>query len=240
MNILITGTSKGIGKSTAIKFLQEGHKVFGIDIENNPFQDFSNNTSNSSNTQYNLTREQINNYTHYIADITQDATLPSLTNINILINNAGIQSGTQQDIQTNLIGTMNVTEKYAFQQQIKSVLFNSSVSSLTGNEFPTYVASKAGVTGYMKNCAIRLANQYKATCNALCFGGVLTELNKPVIEDPVLWKKIMEVTPLKKWATPEEAAQWCYFMTIINTFCTGQAIDISGGERNCLDLFVWE
>lgn len=240
MNILITGTSKGIGKSTAIKFLQEGHKVFGIDIENNPFQDFSNNTSNSSNTQYNLTAEQINNYTHYIADITQDATLPSLTNINILINNAGIQSGTQQDIQTNLIGTMNVTEKYAFQQQIKSVLFNSSVSSLTGNEFPTYVASKAGVTGYMKNCAIRLANQYKATCNALCFGGVLTELNKPVIEDPVLWKKIMEVTPLKKWATPEEAAQWCYFMTIINTFCTGQAIDISGGERNCLDLFVWE
>lgn len=240
MNILITGTSKGIGKSTAIKFLQEGHKVFGIDIENNPFQDFSNNTSNSSNTQYNLTPEQTNNYTHYIADITQDTTLPSLTNINILINNAGIQSGTQQDIQTNLIGTMNVTEKYAFQQQIKSVLFNSSVSSLTGNEFPTYVASKAGVTGYMKNCAIRLANQYKATCNALCFGGVLTELNKPVIEDPVLWKKIMEVTPLKKWATPEEAAQWCYFMTIINTFCTGQAIDISGGERNCLDLFVWE
>lgn len=240
MNILITGTSKGIGKSTAIKFLQEGHKVFGIDIENNPFQDFSNNTSNSSNTQYNLTPEQINNYTHYIADITQDATLPSITNINILINNAGIQSGTQQDIQTNLIGTMNVTEKYAFQQQIKSVLFNSSVSSLTGNEFPTYVASKAGVTGYMKNCAIRLANQYKATCNALCFGGVLTELNKPVIEDPVLWKKIMDVTPLKKWATPEEAAQWCYFMTIINTFCTGQAIDISGGERNCLDLFVWE
>ena len=240
MNILITGTSKGIGKSTAIKFLQEGHKVFGIDIENNPFQDFSNNTSNSSNTQYNLTPEQINNYTHYIADITQDATLPSLTNINILINNAGIQSGTQQDIQTNLIGTMIVTEKYAFQQQIKSVLFNSSVSSLTGNEFPTYVASKAGVTGYMKNCAIRLANQYKATCNALCFGGVLAELNKPVIEDPVLWKKIMEVTPLKKWATPEEAAQWCYFMTIINTFCTGQAIDISGGERNCLDLFVWE
>ena len=42
------------------------------------------------------------------------------------------------------------------------------------------------------------------------------------------------------WATPEEAAQWCYFMTVTNTFCTGQAIDISGGERNCQDLFVWE
>ena len=50
----------------------------------------------------------------------------------------------------------------------------------------------------------------------------------------------MDVTPLKKWATPQEAAQWCYFMTVTNTFCTGQAIDISGGERNCADLFIWE
>ena len=150
------------------------------------------------------------------------------------------QTGTEEDIKTNLLGTMYITEKYAFQKAIKSVLFNSSVSSLTGNEFSTYVASKAGVTGYMKNCAIRLANEYKATCNALCFGGVITELNKPVIENPQLWKKIMDVTPLKKWATAQEAAQWCYFMTVTNTFCTGQAIDISGGERNCADLFIWD
>jgi hypothetical protein len=33
---------------------------------------------------------------------------------------------------------------------------------------------------------------------------------------------VKDVTPLKKWATPEEAAQWCYFMTVTNTFCTGQ------------------
>ena len=145
-----------------------------------------------------------------------------------------------EDINVNLIGTMNVTEKYAFTSSIKSVLFNSSVSSLTGNEFPHYVASKAGVTGYMKNCAIRLANLYKATCNALCLGGVLTDLNECVIKNEKLWNKIMDVTPLKRWATAEEAAEWCYFMTVTNKFCTGQAIDISGGERNAMDLFVWE
>jgi 3-oxoacyl-[acyl-carrier protein] reductase len=220
MKVLITGTSSGIGKACALLFLNQGHEVFGIDKEKSSIED--------------------KKYTHFIADISKKELLPELNDVEILINNAGIQTGTEEDIQTNLFGTMYVTEKYAFQPSIKSVLFNSSVSSLTGNEFPTYVASKAGVTGYMKNCAIRLANEYRATCNALCFGGVLTELNKPVIENTKLWEKIMNVTPLKKWATPEEAAQWCYFMTVINTFCTGQAIDISGGERNCADLFVWE
>ena len=220
MKVLITGTSSGIGKACALLFLNQGHEVFGIDKEKSSIED--------------------KKYTHFIADISKKELLPELNDVEILINNAGIQTGTEEDIQTNLFGTMYVTEKYGFQPSIKSVLFNSSVSSLTGNEFPTYVASKAGVTGYMKNCAIRLANEYRATCNALCFGGVLTELNKPVIENTKLWEKIMDVTPLKKWATPEEAAQWCYFMTVINTFCTGQAIDISGGERNCADLFVWE
>lgn len=220
MKVLITGTSSGIGKACALLFLNQGHEVFGIDKETSSIED--------------------KNYTHFIADISKKELLPELNDVEILINNAGIQTGTEEDIKTNLFGTMYVTEKYAFQPSIKSVLFNSSVSSLTGNEFSTYVASKAGVTGYMKNCAIRLANEYRATCNALCFGGVLTELNKPVIENAKLWEKIMDITPLKKWATPEEAAQWCYFMTVVNTFCTGQAIDISGGERNCADLFVWE
>lgn len=221
MNILITGTTSGIGRATALKFLNEGHCVIGLDIKPSSIEN--------------------NHYKHYVCDIAKKEMLPEIKEeINIIINNAGVQTDTMEDINVNLIGTMNVTEKYAFTSSIKSVLFNSSVSSLTGNEFPHYVASKAGVTGYMKNCAIRLANVYKATCNALCFGGVLTDLNECVIKNEKLWNKIMDVTPLKRWATAEEAADWCYFMTVTNKFCTGQAIDISGGERNAMDLFVWE
>lgn len=224
MKILITGTSGGIGKATAIKFLKEGHSVFGIDVKADSISG---------------TFSEAKNYTHFVADISRKEDLPALDDIEILVNNAGIQTGTQKDIEVNLFGTMNVTEKYAFQKAIKSVLFISSVSALTGNEFSGYVASKAGINGYMKNCAIRLANKFRATSNSLCFGGVLTELNKPVLENPRLWEKIMDVTPLKKWISAEEAAEWCYFLTVTNTFCTGQTIDVSGGERNCADLFVW-
>ncbi len=224
MKVVITGTSGGIGRAAAIKFLKEGHSVFGIDIKTDSIGG---------------TLPEAKNYTHFIADISKKDELPVLDDVEILVNNAGIQTGTKKDIEVNLLGTMNVTEKYAFQKAIKSVLFISSVSAVTGNEFPEYVASKAGINGYMKNCAIRLANKFRATSNSLCFGGVLTELNKPVLENPRLWEKIMDVTPLKKWISVEEAAEWCYFLTVTNTFCTGQAIDVSGGERNCADLFVW-
>ena len=224
MKVLITGTASGIGKAAALLFLEKGHHVFGID-------------KNESVINH-------KNYTHYIADITQKDLLPEIDNVEILINNAGSQTPDDSqldfDIETNLKGTIYVTQKYAFQPKIKSVLFNASVSALNGNEFAGYVASKGGVVSYMKHTAIKLANNYKATCNALCFGGVITELNKAVMEDKVLWNKIMAVTPLKRWATAEEAAEWIFFMTAVNTFCTGQAFEVSGGERNCADLFVWE
>ena len=224
MNVVITGTSKGIGKASALRFMREGHNVIGIDIAQSSIK------INSSKSGH---------YTHFIADVSNQNSLPQIDDVEILVNNAGVQSGTERDIQVNLLASVYVTEKYAFQRSIKSVLFNCSASALTGNEFALYVASKAGAVGYMKHAAIRLANEYKATCNALCFGGVLTDLNKPVIEDSALWNKIMDVTPLKRWATAEQAAEWIYFMTAVNTFCTGQAIEISGGERNCADLFVW-
>lgn len=224
MKILVTGTSGGIGKAAAVKFLREGHSVYGIDIRADTISG---------------TFPEAENYTHFTADISIKENLPEIKDVEIIVNNAGIQTGTENDIKVNLLGTMNVTEKYAFQKAIKSVLFISSVSALTGNEFPEYVASKAGINGYMKNCAIRLANQFRATSNSLCFGGVLTELNRPVLENPKLWEKIMKVTPLKKWISAEEVAEWCYFFTVTNTFCTGQTVDISGGERNCADLFVW-
>ncbi len=55
---------------------------------------------------------------------------------------------------------------------------------------------------------------YQATCNSLDFGGVMTELNNPVMEDEKLWNAIMDLTPLKRWMSVEEAAEWIYFMAV--------------------------
>lgn len=215
MKVVVTGSSGGIGKEIALLFLKEGHRVIGMDIL----------PANIDNP----------NYTHFLSDITSQ--LPEIEDTEILINNAGIQ-GTNKDIEVNLKGTIQVTEKYAFNKSIKSVLFIASASAHSGAEFPLYAASKGGLISYMKSTALRLA-PYGATVNSISPGGVITDLNKPVMNDPKLWKEIMDVTPLKKWATPNEIAQWSYFLTVINKSMSGEDILIDNGEKNLNATFVW-
>ena len=217
MKILITGSSNGIGLKTAQYFLDKGFEVIGIDLE----------------------PAKINNdkYFHYVADISKKEQLPEIEGLEYIFNNAGLQNS-KDDIENNLKGTINVTEKYAFQNGIKSVLFNASASAQSGFEFPEYVASKAGMVGYMKNVASRLAKQ-GATANSISLGGVLTKSNDPVINNKECWDKIMAATPLKKWATEEEVAEWVYFLLVVNKSASGIDILIDNGEYNLNSTFVW-
>ncbi len=217
MKVLISGASSGIGKEVALKFLNNGHEVFGLDLK----------------------EATINNpkYHHYLCDISNKDSLPNISDIEIIFNNAGLQNS-NDDIDNNLKGTINVTEKYAFQPNIKAVLFNASASSQSGYEFPLYVASKAGIVGYMKNVATRLV-KFKAIANSISLGGVITDLNKIVMEDKNLWNQIMDVTPLKKWMTVEEVSDWVYFLTVINKSMSGEDLLIDNGEYKLNSTFVW-
>ena len=216
MKILITGTSQGIGKAIAEKFLKENHTVIGIDRK-------------EPTVSHPL-------YTHFVCDIRDKEKLPPIDDVDILINNAGTQN--EEDIDINLKALIDVTERYGVREGIRSILNIGSASAHTGAEFPLYCASKGGVLAYTKNVAIRIA-KYGAVCNSLDPGGVLTPLNACVMEDPTLWAQIMDETPLKKWATPEEIAEWAYFLTVVNTFCTGQCILVDGGESINYH-FVWK
>ena len=216
MKILITGTTRGIGKAIAEIFLKNGHDVIGIDREQSSIVN--------------------GRYTHYVCDVRDYDKLPQLTGVEVLVNNAGTQN--EDDIEINLKALIRITEKYGVQECIHSILNIGSASGHTGAEFPEYCASKGGVLAYTKNVAMRVA-KYGATCNSLDPGGVLTELNECVINDIALWEQIMELTPLKRWATPEEVAEWAYFLTVVNRFCTGQCIVVDGGE-SVDHKFIWK
>ena len=142
-----------------------------------------------------------------------------------------------RDIDVNLKGTINITERYAFgNEDIKAVVNIGSASGHTGSEFPVYAASKGGVIAYTKNIALRLAP--RATANSIDPGGVVTELNDHVMKDERLWKQIMDLTPMKRWAEPEEIAEWIYFVAVVNRSMTGQNLLIDGGEAGKA-TFVW-
>ena len=101
MKVLITGTSQGIGKAIAERFIIKGHDVIGVD------------RSESS-----ISAE---NYTHVTADVRDIDKMPEITGVEILINNAGTQN--EDDIDINLKSLIRFTEKYGLQKDIRSILY---------------------------------------------------------------------------------------------------------------------
>lgn len=216
MKVIITGSSGGIGSAAAERFLALGHTVYGIDLKPAVIRHPS--------------------YIHYQTDLRCGA-LPDIRDADILFNNAGLQNS-GDDIGNNLIATVRLTERCIAACPLKSVLFNASASAVSGQEFAEYAASKAGLLGYMRNVAIRLAPR-GATVNAISLGGVLTPLNDPVVNDPDCWERIMAVTPLKKWMTADEVADWVIFLTTQNRSMSGQNLIIDNGEMHLNATFVW-
>ena len=217
MNVLVTGSSSGIGRECALLFLEKGYDVYGIDVKEDTIKH--------------------PHYTHFSQDVRDKENLPCIDGINILITSAGVQNS-GDDISINLKGTINTVEKYGIKEEIESILMISSASAHTGLEFPEYSASKGGVLSYMRNVARRVA-EYGATCNSISPGGVITDLNKPVMEDEKLWNEIMDLTPLRKWATSREIAEWVYFLTVVNRSATGEDFLIDNGETKLNGSFIW-
>lgn len=219
MNVLITGTSNGVGKAAAKKFLSEGHNVFGIDIKEATIEH--------------------EHYFHYQCDVGIKDLLPDLTNINVIVNNAGIVTPKADAIRVNQIGYINIIKKYGRDPQLKSLLIIGSTASIKGYDNLEYCSSQGARDAIVKWCANNFSRDHRhVIVNGLQLDGIVaadpahgiegTSLEPELYAADGLMDQIANLSILKRLSTVEEIAEWIYFITAVNTVVTGQIIACDG------------
>jgi 3-oxoacyl-[acyl-carrier protein] reductase len=236
---LVTGSSRGIGRATALRLAQ-----MGADIAVNYRSDANGARAVVAEIEA-LGRRAIATQ----ADVSQEADVTrmgqeiesALGPITILINNAGTtndqlllrMSAEQFDsvIATNLRSAF-LCSKMAMRAMMKArwgrIVNVSSISGLTGQiGQANYAASKAGLIALTKSIAREVGSR-NITANAVAPGFVPTELTSVVGDE---WRDhYLKLTPLGRFGTAEEVAATIAFLCSPEAgFITGQTIAIDGG-----------
>lgn len=236
---VITGASRGIGKSIARKFALEGADIAITNIvDDEEFGD----TVRELNSLGIKAKGYVSNAASFsdsqrvINEIVAD-----FGKIDILVNNAGITKDTllmrmtedQWDavIAVNLKSVFNLT-KAVIQPMIKqksgSIINMSSVVGVQGNAGQSnYSASKAGILGFTKSVAKEVGSR-NIKCNAIAPGFIITEMTDKLPED--VKKEWAEKIPLRRGGTPEDVANTALFLASdLSSYVTGQTIHVCGG-----------
>lgn len=236
MVVLVTGSSKGIGRETIIKYAKEGYDVV-INY-------------NNSKEEALLLEEEVKKYKVKSlcikADISNEEEVINMINtikeefntLDVLINNAGIAIDTTFEDKTlenfrrildvNLIGTFLVS-KYASKIMNKGVIINVSSTNGIDTVYPEsldYDASKAGVISLTHNLAKQFAPNIRV--NAICPGWVKTEMNKE-LDNEFINNELSKIK-LNRFAEPSEIADAIYNISIC-TYINDSIIRVDGGEN---------
>lgn len=235
--VLVTGSSSGIGKQTAIRFAKQGAKVV---------INYRENVIGAEETLKEI--QKTNGIAEIIkADVSKPEDIKKLFaeiikkfgTIDILINNAGIPSdisefmkSTKEEINilfdTNLVGAMLCCQEALKIMQEKGsgkILNTTSVRGWEhGGRAPVYGATKAALNSFTKTLAKMVAP--KIQVNAVAPGFVKTRNYNKIPEE--MHKLFLEQTYLKRWITEDEIADAFVFLAK-NDAMTGQVIYVDGG-----------
>ena len=235
---LITGGSRGIGRSVSIKLAAMGYTVL---------INYQSNDKEAANTLQ-LVREKGGNGELLKFDVTDPKAVSEALNnwreqhpdeyIEVLINNAGIRKDNLMlwMTETEWSGVLNTSLNgffYVTQALLKNMLVKRfgrivnivSLSGIKGMPGQTnYSAAKGGVIAATKALAQEVAKKH-VTVNAVAPGFIRTEMTEDINENE--WKKHI---PAGRFGEPEEVADLVSFLVSPNaSYITGEVISINGG-----------
>ena len=236
---IITGGSRGIGRSIVLRFAEQGANVVF--------------TYRSSEEQATMILEEAKKYNVQIDAIKSDASdylsaqklvefvLKKYNGIDILVNNAGItidnlllrmpEEDFDRVMNVNMKSVFNMikcVQKPMLKARSGSIINLSSVVGVKGNAGQAnYAASKAAIIGFSKSVALELGSR-NIRSNVIAPGYVETEmtsnLNTEIAEK---WK---EGIPLKRAGTTNDIADSVLFLASdLSSYITGQVLHVCGG-----------
>ena len=236
---IITGGSRGIGKSICETFAKNGCNVaFTYNNSKDSAEALAKELKGSGikAKAYKSDASNFDDATKLVEDVLVD-----FGKIDILVTNAGIKndnllmrmekSDFDSVINTNLSSVFNLTKasiKTFLKQRNGSIINISSVVGVKGNAGPSNdSASKAGLIGFSKSIALELGSR-NIRSNVIAPGFIETDMTDSLSEDVInSWK---ESIPLKRGGNPSDVGNACVFLASdLSSYITGQVLHVDGG-----------
>lgn len=238
---LITGASRGIGRSIAEVFAREGAKVAINYVKSEKEALAVAEAIKKQGWQAICVKADVSKSDEVKRMV--ETTMKAFGRIDVLVNNAGVhiakdffeatEDEWDQTIDINLKGAYLCSKEVApiMLKQKKGKIINMSANSglyhPSAMRFVEYVSSKAGMNGLTKALALRLGPY--VTVNAICPGWIKTEMVAET--DPETERMILAETPLKRYGTTEEVADAALFLASDEAdFITGELLIVAGGR----------
>ena len=236
---LITGATRGIGKQIAITLAKQGYNIALNYRKENEELENTKKEIEEIGVQVIAVKGDVSNFEDCENFVKQ--VIERFGQIDVLVNNAGItkdmllmrmkKEDFEQVIDTNLVGTFNVTKNvvpYMMKARSGRIINISSVVGISGNAGQTnYSASKAGIIGFTKSLAKEIASR-NILVNAVAPGFIETNMTD-VLKDDVK-QEIAKNIPLKRMGTAQDVANIVKFLASDDSsYITGQVINVDGG-----------
>ncbi len=236
---LITGASKGIGKSIAEQYAEHGANIAFTYLSSVEKGEALEKELAAKGIKAKGYRSDASDY--QAAQDLINGVVEDFGSLDILINNAGItkdnllmrMSEEDWDAIQNInlkscFNTVKAACRTMMKQRSGSIINMSSVVGVKGNAGQAnYAASKAGIIGFTKSVALELGSR-GIRCNAIAPGFIETEMTDALDEKTVQsWR---DAIPLKRGGSPDDVANACIFLgSDMSSYITGQTIQVDGG-----------